>query len=53
LLESNNGGAKGCFRFDLNDLFRGPSGRVDLPKDLHVTAIRGSHIGAPTRLIHP
>lgn len=42
--------AKGQFGVDLAHLFRGPSGKVQVPADLHVTAIRGGYIGQPRKL---
>lgn len=50
-VETSDKGVKGQFGLDLARLFRGPSGKVQIPADLHLTAIRGGYIGQPKKVI--
>jgi hypothetical protein len=49
-MEAKGDMVQGQFGLDLADLFRGPSGHVQVPKVLYLTAARGSYIGEPMRM---
>jgi hypothetical protein len=42
---------QGRFGLDLAPLFRGPSGRIEVPAHLYVTPVRGSFIGQPWEIV--